>query len=610
MKTTDYGINHQMNQPMRIEIHSYEPAKSDQGGYSGVLYQSRVRCGYILTEEDPGVLSFPAAQASGQQLPSRRKSFQETAKDVSAMELKTGHSHPSTKMKLQLFPIDDGTRKGLEKDGHNPFLELILKAQKRITSVLKHINTKWGNSSVALGEPMLVPFSAQLETMAYERRWTLNDTGISTGDVHAAIDSPATFRLRYGWFSNVEHRNFAAPSKICSALSTPLDCFETGGPQKGCSKTDSKENLAAAQKEFQKPVNLNEAKDEVGTEQSSCVRVDRLVDKLAMQNAHAQSVVRWDDSFFNLSVGGLLSEASLQGKVYNGNSKSNRSESGLQSIQLISDISVGALLAEASLQGKSDVPEQSNRSNLDLKPAAGKGLMQSSIPWDDSLTTLSIGGLLSEASLLGKFNNSHLKSVPSKQAQLISDSFDAFISGQTNPHPHAGNPSSREVHSSIFDAEETCHGFPSLKFSSSSKDVAWSGRVSSGASNRDTGSHPFGFSDFPKINEQAGLACDPPHPKAKLLPHSLVHKEDSSLGLRGIKWNDSLGPFDLGSSNLRQACADSDNISGSVSFFLTSYAADETEIPPLEGYKFGRVETDELYLAQADETDFSVIKEI
>ncbi|XVF17103.1 hypothetical protein REPUB_Repub10bG0089600 [Reevesia pubescens] len=44
----------------------------------------------------------------------------------------------------RLFPIDEITRLGLEKDGFHPYLELILSARKKISSVLEHLDSNWG----------------------------------------------------------------------------------------------------------------------------------------------------------------------------------------------------------------------------------------------------------------------------------------------------------------------------------------------------------------------------------------------------------------------------------------------------------------------------------
>ncbi|MBA0700905.1 hypothetical protein Goari_000115, partial [Gossypium aridum] len=133
---------------------------------------------------------------------------------IPALDLNTEERlHPSTKIKLQLFPIDESTRLGLEKDGFHPYLELTLSARKKISSVLKHLGSKWGSSSIAVGEPMLFPYVAECLT-GY--RWTRNDICISASDVYAGIGSPAVFRLRYGWMSdsNLETKTLGQPSSV------------------------------------------------------------------------------------------------------------------------------------------------------------------------------------------------------------------------------------------------------------------------------------------------------------------------------------------------------------------------------------------------------------
>ncbi|KAI3784258.1 hypothetical protein L1987_43353 [Smallanthus sonchifolius] len=289
---------------------------------------------------------------------------------------------PLTKIKLQLFPIDEVTRIGLEKDGLNPFLELTLKARKKISSVIKHIHAKWSGSCIAIGEPMLLPYEAHLRHSPMSRRWTLKDSNINAGDVYTAVQSPAIFRLSYGWFSDHE-------------------------PQRVSAATD-------------------------------------------------------DDNVTNLTMGGLFSEASLQGNISNNDMKSS---------QPSTDISIGGLLSEASLQGKLNYNEQA--------PVP--------ITWDDNLTALSIGGLLSEASLQAKINNINNNNNKSDDG-FISDSLDAIVSSQVKTNC-----------SSILDAEETCHAFAFRKFSSSTKNIRVTAR-----SIQDSTSNPF---RFPYLRELVALGA-------------------------------------------------------------------------------------------------------
>lgn len=80
------------------------------------------------------------------------------------------------------------------QDGYHPYLELTLSARKKISSVLKHLNNKWGGSRIAIGEPVLFPYAISEDLAGY--RWTLNDVGLSAGDVYESIGRPSIFRLR------------------------------------------------------------------------------------------------------------------------------------------------------------------------------------------------------------------------------------------------------------------------------------------------------------------------------------------------------------------------------------------------------------------------------
>eukprot|EP00250_Pteridium_aquilinum_P008893 c18286_g1_i1 orf=1072-3648(-) len=104
------------------------------------------------------------------------------------------------KLKLQLYPIDEATRKSMEQDGVHPFLQLTLKPRKSVSSVVRHLVQKWGRSSAATGELLLFPFSTQVESMGTCQSWSLHDANVNAGDVHCALGNPTVFRLRYGWF--------------------------------------------------------------------------------------------------------------------------------------------------------------------------------------------------------------------------------------------------------------------------------------------------------------------------------------------------------------------------------------------------------------------------
>ncbi|RRT44891.1 hypothetical protein BHE74_00047206 [Ensete ventricosum] len=115
---------------------------------------------------------------------------------ICSTEMAKAIIEPSLKLKLQLFPVDEHTLNVLEK--------LTLSGRKRISSVVEHLNRKWGDSSIAVGEIMLFPFSVKQEDLASSTRWTSKDTIVSAADVYATVGSPTIFRLRYGWFSTAE----------------------------------------------------------------------------------------------------------------------------------------------------------------------------------------------------------------------------------------------------------------------------------------------------------------------------------------------------------------------------------------------------------------------
>ncbi|CAI9783172.1 unnamed protein product [Fraxinus pennsylvanica] len=117
----------------------------------------------------------------------------------------------SMKLKLQLFPIDDCTRKSLEADNHNPHLELTLGTRKKISSVLDHLNRKWGNSNLLSGDLMLFPYWAHCDNLVGCQKWT-KDSLLCAADVYATVGSPPVFRLRYGWFSKAELESATPPA--------------------------------------------------------------------------------------------------------------------------------------------------------------------------------------------------------------------------------------------------------------------------------------------------------------------------------------------------------------------------------------------------------------
>ncbi|XP_019177279.1 PREDICTED: uncharacterized protein LOC109172558 isoform X3 [Ipomoea nil] len=434
-------------------------------------------------------------------------------------ELELQQLQPSEKIKLQLFPINESTRLRLEKDGYNPFLELTLSAKKRIWSVIKHINTKWGNENGKWGKALLFPYDVNLEKLASYRRWSMEDTEISAREVYMSVNSPAVFRLRYGWFLDHQLEGFKMP-----LLSTHSD-----------SRRQSEGNQ---------------------------LKADGIYEPL----------VPWEDNLTNLSIGGLLSEVSLLGKIIKSDTES---ASQMQPFLAVSDFSVGGLLSEVSLQGKMNSGGLNSVKELDRQPlklvsgvdtgcllsqATLQGEIHDYIPptqefemprtmagnnaqqqfsWVDSLTALSIGGLLSEASMQGMINNvnpnlsGNKSSLP--QSSSTAASLGAFVATQLNSHLPDSKLQLDEPCTSFFDAEETCHAFPVRKVSPLSGMAVTASEAGSSME----------CQEGVRLTSEA-TAQD--QSKTKLLPRSqgIVDEDSCNLALKGIKWNDSLGPFDLG----------------------------------------------------------------
>ncbi|CAN6567691.1 unnamed protein product [Malus baccata var. baccata] len=114
------------------------------GRTTRVCHKATGQGGNFLVEMDEN------AQGMCLELPDIGVPFLGTIKRLPVLECYQGQKLlPQSKIKLQLFPVNEATRIGLEKDGHHPYLELILRPRKKITSVLKHLNDKWGRSSIA-----------------------------------------------------------------------------------------------------------------------------------------------------------------------------------------------------------------------------------------------------------------------------------------------------------------------------------------------------------------------------------------------------------------------------------------------------------------------------
>ncbi|OMP04029.1 TSL-kinase interacting protein 1-like protein [Corchorus olitorius] len=225
--------------------------------------------------------------------------------------------HAAGKLKLQLFPIDDSTKNALEMDKHNPHLELTLSTRKKISSIMEHLNRKWGHSSVASGELMLFPNGVQRGNLMGCQRWNQASV-VTAGDVYAMIGSPQVFRLRRG--CNVEEEQASAP--FTSSQSNKLDgpCNDQPTLQKENQalelpladpnelstylSTGPKNNLGDSLVPFTN-VPLGQSETSNG---AIMRRLEDVDDQRLNNNTAALSAGEWADSLTNISVGDLLAE--------------------------------------------------------------------------------------------------------------------------------------------------------------------------------------------------------------------------------------------------------------------------------------------------------------
>lgn len=490
-------------------------------------------CRNLSAGENDVTLPLHAAKASCQKLPGRT-----TCSPVTKGGAAEGSQQLNSckKIKLQLFPINKSTRQRLEKDGCNPFQELTLSAQKKISSVIKHLNTKWSSTSLGLGELLLFPYDTYTENITSQKRWSSKDTNVSAGEVYAAIGSPAIFRLRYDWFSDLKLKTFEVPD---SSQPSGMHSQSRGNKRIFAAAMDSANDKVEGAKlkneELIKPICNNERANVTENQNMALnILVDHMVDEVRKQNVLSKIDNPWNDILTNLSIGGLFSEASMPGKISNSENKLD-----LQPPPFSSYFSTGNFPSEASSQGKISDFNLASKETSGLKETSECGHhIESNFLWDFNCTNLSIGGFLSEVSLLEKLKKHDQRSEDKPSSQ------DAFVAACINSQPEISKSSPHELHSSILDAEETCHAFPVRKASSGNENAT----TLCGTAGPDN-SKSF---RIPSSSNAAGDQSSQ-QPKTTLFPRSRgVFNEDSSLGLKGnIKWEDSLGPFDLGQPILR-----------------------------------------------------------
>ncbi|KAL9150015.1 hypothetical protein ABFS82_12G142300 [Erythranthe guttata] len=221
--------------------------------------------------------------------------------------------HNSTKLKLQLFPIDECTQKALEMDHRNPHLELTLSTRKKISSVLEHLNRKWGNSKLLCEDLMLFPYWAQRENLLEYQKWT-KDSTLCAADVYYLIGSPPIFRLRYGWFSKSELESATAQPLSCTNIkekNSNINIENPSGPRNNHQAVSAEQIITLNSSSVQSGVsvsNINNSRYRDSTAVLSSI--GEASEDLAPENTDmAFSAGEWADTLTNVSMGDLLSDS-------------------------------------------------------------------------------------------------------------------------------------------------------------------------------------------------------------------------------------------------------------------------------------------------------------
>ncbi|KMT06246.1 hypothetical protein BVRB_7g161720 [Beta vulgaris subsp. vulgaris] len=431
---------------------------------------------------------------------------------------------PILKLKLQLFPIDESTRKALEMDKHNPHLELTLSSRKKISSILEHLDRKWGTSSVASGELMLFPFSIQRENLLGYQRWS-RESVVTAAEVYSMIGSPLVFRLRYGWISSNELQS--GSSQTISVASSHY------------SEQENRRNQTLME-QLCPPTEVED-------------KLEKLVDHMLSEHQTSDK----QNSSLKESTAATSGEA-------NKNSDIDFHNDAFEMQNLVS--SVFSKRIEACVDST-----LTNMKNV-VGQRAIKNPSWSTREWADRVTNATAGKQSTEVSDVMDVdcNETHFKDTEHvEEIPFTCDSFDAAIAahiisqskiGFAGPSPHL---------SSIWDAEETCDAF-----SFQNRVVSNQVPTSASAAASIAGAGPFrtnlaGTSTKVQDSQDRMMAENDVLVDTINECRSDAHEIESSAkdfsSLTDIYWPDSLGPLELDVPSCKYYSEDlilSDSLSG------------------------------------------------
>ncbi|KAL3528435.1 hypothetical protein ACH5RR_007757 [Cinchona calisaya] len=432
----------------------------------------------------------------------------------------------SMKLKLQLFPVDEATRRALEMDSHNPYLELTLSTRKKISSVLDHLNRKWGQSSIACGELMLLPYFVEQANLYGCQKWT-KDSVLSAADVYLLIGKPPVFRLRYGWFRHAEPglATFQAPLSCTTQQKTGTwtgnEQIVDTTPKSSPPAYQNSENLLGICEDWQ-----------AATKEATLISSSRIP---------------------NETIGCASTSSDI-----------NMARSSNQASALV-------LNGRESAAGTIVVQEENTDDLTTQKTAA-----LSAGEWADSLTNISVGDLLTEAS-----HNVEVNGIDSpvlrnsychQQIPFSSDSFDAAIAAHIYKHQ---NRSASQLPlfsdtSSIWDGEETCDAFVFQKNSVFTMEVQSASKKSPPETSKENARTSSAASGRALESDPKEPVTDDPMQgdfvdNFNSDEHSYENTVRDLNGVTDIYWPDSLGALDLDISSCRYRSDDlilSDSLGG------------------------------------------------
>ncbi|KAL2502738.1 TSL-kinase interacting protein 1 [Forsythia ovata] len=454
---------------------------------------------------------------------------------MSSQSICNEYSAQNSKLKLQLFPIDDCTRKSLEADNHNPHLELTLGTRKKISSVLDHLNRKWGNSNLLSGDLMLFPYWAHCENLVGCQKWT-KDSPLCAADVYATVGSPPVFRLRYGWFSKAELES-ATPQALLSYADVSEQNMNIN-----IMKEHGIESVPTSSPTYHKS----------GNPAGTCQELLASADKMTSMTPSS--------SFVSVEM--------IECGKMDPNNNGSRYVESTPAVSLVRR-ETGARADRRQVENMDDRSKQK-----DLVLSAGE--------WADSLTCISVGDLLSDSMLNVDANCTEsplpVGSSSLQQIPFSCDSFDAAIAAHIYKHQNkVGSQPGLAPHApSIWDAEETCDAFAFQK----SGTLCEIGHSDTRNASLETcqqiirTSSSVSHETVEELPEDKKSSNDDPTYGGPMDTSDNSAKDFS--GLTDTYWPDSLGPLDLDIPSCRLQTDDlilSDSVGGLNRFLVNSLDA-------------------------------------